>query len=245
MKNTVLFLGLFLYGLFATGQIVLTDAEENNITNDTLRVYGEPSADYIKANLFFSNNSDETAYVFVRKNEIAVEEGSSVTFCWNDFCFSPAVVDVDEPLGLEPGESSSDTDFYSEIYPQGVVGESVVEFEFFSDRDDFEVVTVTVIFVVSSSTSIPDAENSDWKISEPYPNPARDFAWIDYQIPTGTKDARLVVRNLVGNLVLEQPLSPEKNRTRISTNQLSNGLYIYSMIYNNKVFVSHRLIIAN
>ncbi|MFP4288109.1 MAG: T9SS type A sorting domain-containing protein [Bacteroidales bacterium] len=245
MKNLIPFFAFSLFSLLSNGQIVLTDASQNDISNDTLRVYGQPSDDYIKANIFFSNETDQTAYVFVRKEEIDIQEGSSVTFCWNDFCFTPVVSDVEKPLALEPGESSSDTDFYSEIYPEGATGESIVQFEFYSDRDDFEPVVVTIVYVVSSSTHVSESHSFQWSISDPYPNPARNFTRIDYHIPSSTNDARLVLRDLVGKQVLDVPLSSEKNQIQIPTNQLNNGLYIYSLIYREKIYESKRLLIAN
>ncbi len=245
MKNLILILVFSMISLFSNGQIVLTDDSENNISNDTLWVYGQPNEDYIRANVFFSNESNQTAYVFVRKDEIEIQEGSSVAFCWNDFCFSPAVTDVEEPLTLQPGESSSETDFYSEIYPEGANGESIVQFEFYSDRDDFEPVVATIIYVVSSSTQVSEINSARWSISEPYPNPARDFTRIDYQIPASTYDARLVIRNLVGKQILDLPLSSDKNQIRVPTNQLSNGIYICSLYYGDRIYDSKRLIIAN
>jgi len=245
MKNLILFFAFTLFSLFSNGQIVLTDVNENDISNDTLRVYGQPSDDSIKANVFFSNNTDQAAYVFVRKDEIDIQEGSSVTFCWNDFCFSPVVTDVEAPLALEPGESSSDTDFYSEIYPESTTGESIVQFEFYNDRDDFEPVVATIVFVVSSSTHVSETSSFKWWVSEPYPNPARNYTQVDYHIPASTNDARLVIRDLVGKQVLDLPLSSENNQIRIPTNQLSNGLYIYSLIYHDRIHDSKRLIISN
>lgn len=244
-KFTLLFASiLIIFNVHA--QVIVLDDEENNVSNDTIHVAGDPGADVIKVNIAFSNQTEQKAFVFVRKHEIEIAEGSSVAFCWNDFCFSPAVTEVEDPIALEPGEQSGENDFYTEIYPQNTEGTSTVQYEFYSDRDDFEAVFVTVIFEIGQNTSTNDPFSAgNYNLSSPYPNPASNFTNINYNIPAANGATELVIRNLVGKMVYKTPLDIASNKLRINTSNFSNGIYIYSLVHNGQTIESRRLMVSN
>jgi hypothetical protein len=247
MKKLILSIAVLAsFSMIAGAQIVLSDDTGNDITNDTLIVNGFSHEDYIKVHVYFTNDSDETQEVLVRKIEHDIVDGSECVFCWDDFCFSPQVFEVDDPIVLEPGETSTATDFYSDFYPMGVNGTSYVEFEFFNDRESFETVSVVIKFVITADeTSVTHQELTRWTLSDPQPNPARGHTWINYSLPAGSSNAQIVVRNLLGKSVHTENISFGSNRVRINTQNLNNGIYIYSLIIDNQVVESKRLVVTN
>ncbi|MFN2394274.1 MAG: T9SS type A sorting domain-containing protein [Bacteroidales bacterium] len=248
MKKLILSIAIAIsFSLMSVAQIILSDEVGNNITNDTLVVDGFTNQDYIKAQVYFTNDSNETHEVFVRKIEHDIVDGSECTFCWEDYCFSPTFFEVEDPITIEPGETSSSTDFYSDFYPMGIEGTSYVEFEFFNDRDSFNEVSVIIKFVITDDqTSVFQPELARWALSNPQPNPARGFTWIDYSVPPQSRNAQIVIRNLLGKQVYTENLNfGNNNRIRINTQNFNNGIYIYSLIVDNQVVESKRMVVTN
>lgn len=89
----------------------------------------------------------------------------------------------------------------------------------------------------------PDTNNR--RLLEALPNPARNYTWLPYVIPSNTQNAKIVVRNLVGNIVISEPVDPQNDRIRINTQNLSKGIYIYSLIIEDQLIQSKRLIVVN
>jgi hypothetical protein len=83
------------------------------------------------------------------------------------------------------------------------------------------------------------------RLEEASPNPARGSTWISYFIPQGTVNAKIVVRNLLGSVVKTEPIDVNANGVRLSTGDLNNGIYIFSLIINNQAIKSKRLVVAN
>ncbi len=238
-------IGLLFTGFSARAQVVILNENMEDITNDTLNILATIDDDYMKINIFFANNGEEDVEVFVRKIEVDMVDGASNTFCWLDYCFSPMVFEVEEPIILEPEGVSTDTDFYTEFFPGGVAGISQVVYEFYDDRESFEAVQVTINFIIEDHTSVAFFDAKAFGLGDARPNPARDHTWINLDLPAGTSNAQVVVRNLLGNAVITQPVEPGSRRVRIDTSSLNNGIYIYSLIVNNQTVKSKRLVVAN
>ncbi len=247
MKKFIPFLILLFSLVFqAHSQLVILDENNIDITNDTIRVNGTTEDDYFKVQIYFSNTGEDDVEVYARKHELNIADGADNSFCWNGYCFSPAIFDVEDPIILGSDETSEAEDFYTEFFTGNVAGVSQVEYEFYDDRDSFETVTVTVIFDISVASGIAGFDaNHEWRLNDARPNPARDHTWIDYHLPVGVQNAQIVVRNLLGNIVRTENLSMESERVRINTSSLSKGIYIYSLLIDNQVVKSKRLVVAN
>ncbi|MFN3554921.1 MAG: T9SS type A sorting domain-containing protein [Bacteroidales bacterium] len=237
---------LFLWIFTSHAQLAITNVHELDVTNDTIHVQGSISEDVIKTYIFFSNMGEEPVEVMVRKIEIQKPDGSDCTFCWNDFCFSPDYYETENPIVLPGGATSSSTDFYAEFWPGNQAGVSLIKFEFFNNREEFETVSVVLKITIDDATQVyfPPAITR-WELRDARPNPARDHTVVGFAIPSGSRSAQLVVRNLVGNIVFTQNLEPNSTRTRINTQNLANGIYIYSLVIDNQVVSSKRLVVSN
>jgi hypothetical protein len=98
--------------------------------------------------------------------------------------------------------------------------------------------------VADNPTDIPPRTETI-RLEEASPNPARGHTWISYYLPTGTNNARLVIRNLLGTVVKNENIDVNADGVRLSTGDLNNGIYIYSLMINNQAVKSKRLVVAN
>lgn len=84
----------------------------------------------------------------------------------------------------------------------------------------------------------------NWSLSDARPNPAKDNTMIHFTLPENYLSAQITIRNLVGTVVLSEQIAEGSDRISLNTQDLTNGIYIYSLVINNQTVKSKRLIIA-
>ncbi len=223
--------------------LVLIDNEDNYITGDTIKLAGLANDEYLKAEIFFRNNTTEEVAVFIKKTEAYIMDGTNNTFCWDGVCYPPNVYEVEEPIILGPDETSTEDDFYTQYFPNGIEGESIIDYEFFSKDDSFESVVVTVIYTTESPNFIAPQALSAGALSEPKPNPAINYTKIYYQLPTGTCDAYINIINTTGLTVKKIALDHNNDFVKINTSILKNGVFFYSLVVNGKTISTKKLVV--
>ncbi len=87
-------------------------------------------------------------------------------------------------------------------------------------------------------------EESGIKVNKIYPNPASDYAYIDYQISESIK-AKITVRNLLGRIVGEYDLSKQENQIKMNVSDLESGVYFYTLSINGKSIKAKKLIVEH
>jgi hypothetical protein len=76
----------------------------------------------------------------------------------------------------------------------------------------------------------------------PFPNPAASILTISYDLPDGTKAARLELMSASGQLVRDYSIDQNKHELLIPTSGLPSGTYIYQIRSNERVVDSGKLI---
>ena len=80
-------------------------------------------------------------------------------------------------------------------------------------------------------------------LNQNVPNPVLNSTSISYCIPESMTSSYIQVNDMLGNLILKIPLSIEVNEVTIQKGELSQGMYIYSLIVDGKFIDSKRMII--
>jgi hypothetical protein len=72
-----------------------------------------------------------------------------------------------------------------------------------------------------------------------YPNPAKNDFTVSFNSSVN-QPATLIIRSIAGEVVMRRaiPLTETDNRVNVSTNGLSNGLYVVELITSEKAFVN-------
>jgi hypothetical protein len=76
-----------------------------------------------------------------------------------------------------------------------------------------------------------------------YPNPVVDHAVVDYRILNDQVKAKIVIHNLLGNVVGEYALPSMENYVRFRTEGLSAGIYFYTLYIDNEGVMTRKLIV--
>lgn len=210
----------------------------NPVPNDgTVNFNGEPSTSVIESHIGVINNGTTTLSVICKKVEISLIPNTVNTFCW-DNCYPPTTY-VSGPLDISRGETN--TAFAGEYQPQTNAGQSVIRYVFYDMNNTNDSVSFRALY-----NAYPlGIENHDVlaSISAAYPNPASIQASFSYSVESGAT-AMVLVRNVLGSTVKEVSLTGS-GVTSISTLDLSEGIYFYSLIVNGKTESTRKLVVSH
>lgn len=244
MKHTLLILTLSLFFLspVVSQELILLDRDNNNITNDTLRVEGDVYENILQAVALLQNASGKDLAVWVRKLEDNLLPGTQVAVSWNNERFPAREREMQLPV-ISAGSTSSVEGFHGDYHPQGQEGSSFVTFEFFSREGTFDPVKLVVEYTTRNSETINIADQEP-ALSPPSPNPASTFTNFSYFVPFGVTQASVVIRDLTGRIVLEEPISANDSRLRLNVSGLNNGIFLYSLVLDGKPVITRKLMVA-
>lgn len=230
-------------------ELTLLDKDSNDITNGTLTVNATTAESIVTGYIYFFNDTGVNLSVLVRKVEVDVIPGTINYFCWNDECLEVDVYEVDNPIVLEPGETSTYDDFYAAYWPMGIEGTSVIRYEFFSDRDDFDQVEVTVYYVIEEEedpnniVSFIDYSSAEFKSI--IPNPAKNNTELSYSLPLGINKANIRIHSITGKMISEINISPNSGKYSLDTSSLTRGMYMLSLVVDGAVVGTRKLVVNN
>ncbi len=84
-----------------------------------------------------------------------------------------------------------------------------------------------------------------FSLSEAYPNPANSETKFDYKLPKDTKEVKIIIRSLLGFIMSEHLIEGKTGTITIQTNDLTGGLYFYSLMIDGEINITRKLIIKH
>jgi hypothetical protein len=80
-------------------------------------------------------------------------------------------------------------------------------------------------------------------VSHLYPNPAADYALVDYQFSGNNQEVKIAIYNVLGLVVKEVELDREDHSAKISLKELNSGLYMYQLLVDGKPVATKKLMV--
>lgn len=101
--------------------------------------------------------------------------------------------------------------------------------------------------VAESSVRMEEQLYSNDKItvSNIYPNPASEYAEVDYAMSSEIRDAKLIFYNVLGSQMQEYSLSKNESKLRINTREMSTGLYFYQLALDGKKVATKKMLVRH
>ncbi|KAB7727944.1 T9SS type A sorting domain-containing protein [Rudanella paleaurantiibacter] len=87
--------------------------------------------------------------------------------------------------------------------------------------------------------------NDRISVSNVYPNPASDYADIDYQITAPVGEAKITVLDLLGSPISEYTLDAGDRKVRIATREMPTGMYFYRLSLDGKKVATKKLLVQH
>ena len=86
-------------------------------------------------------------------------------------------------------------------------------------------------------------ESNFISLSDIYPNPVAEAAYLDYKMHDEETEAKIVLHNVLGSEVGQYDLNPLENELKMDMQEYKPGVYFYTLYVNNEGRVTKKIII--
>ncbi|HEU5290924.1 MAG TPA: T9SS type A sorting domain-containing protein [Cyclobacteriaceae bacterium] len=196
--------------------------------------------DLIRAPLLLKNTSDKPLTLIIRKVETQIGSTQKNYFCIDNNCLDQRTDDY--IVKVEPGQTLQNLSIGLEA---GLVeGFSAVKYVVFNKSNLSESRQFEINFIVEGRAEKSSIYSSRFiTIHDVYPNPVTDRASIDYQLHNDEVKTKIVIHNILGNALTEYELPFSETKVKISADQLSAGIYFYTLYIDNEGVMTRKLIV--
>jgi hypothetical protein len=194
----------------------------------------------IKAPLRFKNTSDKAITLIIRNVDAQIGSSQKNYFCLDNNCLDQKVEDY--IVKIEAGQVLNN---FQVVLEAGLVsGESALRYIAFNKYHPSHSIEFELNFIVEEKPEKQNLYSSRFiTLKDVYPNPVVDQAVVDYKMNNDQVKAKVVVHNILGNVVGEYPLPPGENFVRVRTDDLSAGIYFYTLYVENEGVITRKLIV--
>jgi len=234
MKPILLWAIIFLLTVASYGQgfDILTPQES----------YKGQIGETIKAPIRFKNTTDKPIVLIIRKLDAQIGTSQRNLFCFDNNCLDQKIEDY--MLKLEPGQTLNT--FQIGLESGLSAGESNIRYVVYNKALPNQTVEFAVNFVVDEKAEKQNISYNSRHIimHDVYPNPVTTSSFeFKYKILDDRVNARLIIHNLLGNVVGEFTLNSAENLMRIRTDEMNTGIYFYTLYLNNEGVMTRKLLV--
>ncbi len=180
-------------------------------------------------------------HVMAKKVHVSIWGGTTNYLCWG-LCFDTNIFVSPVPVDIPAGVTNK-IDFSGHYSPKHTVGFSIIRYVFF-DRDNVSDTVCVNVKYDTRPTGIENTYSKAINTINAYPNPANDYASIVYKAGNGTS-ASIILRNVLGSVVKNVTLNGTEGKFSLNTNDLTNGIYFYSLVSDGISVSTKKLIIKH
>ncbi len=194
----------------------------------------------IKAPISFKNTSDKSMTLIIRKVNGQIGSTQKNYFCLDNNCLDQRIEDY--IIKVEPGQTMNN---FQVVLEAGLVsGESALKYVAYNKSNPGQSLEFELNFAVEEKPEKQNIYHSRFiTLHDVYPNPVVDQAVVDYKVLNDQVKAKIVVHNILGNIVGEYPLPSFENFVRVKTDDLSAGIYFYTLYIDNEGVMTRKLIV--
>ncbi len=190
------------------------------------------------------NTGTQPIDVKVRRKMIQEVAGSANNFCWGVNCY-PYNVSV-SPIAETMPAGATNNSFDGIYEPNGHAGITIIRYTFFRSVNATDSVHVTVRYDATAAVMGTRKDNKNGtSIGIPNPNPANELTTIEFSLPASSKNNKLRIFNAIGGLVKEVELTQKQGTAIITTSNLSNGVYFYTLQVDGRSIETKKLIVSH
>jgi hypothetical protein len=226
-----------------TDTLELYDTLGNKINNSTINVNGSnPSVDALVGFIWVKNTTNTMmSDVYVRRKINQEASGTENAFCFGVNCYPPWV--NTSGVATTIGGGITDESFYADYYPYGNGGMTSITYEFFDSITFGKRVSAKA--TIEFGISAVGIDENKMVFKGPFPNPASLHANLDYNLPTATNTAQLIISNTLGVIVETVNLEGRSGKNTLDVSGYASGIYFYSITVDGKVVQTKKLIVKH
>ena len=192
-----------------------------------------------------ANVSENDVYLMIKRELISMIPDAENHFCFG-LCYPSSVSETPESEHLIAGDTfkrENDIYFYTGYNPYGKAGTSIIKYTFYDENNPDDKASVVFKFI-SGSVGICNFDHEIVSIFDAYPNPANANVVVKHNFTNqNVENAQIVLTSLTGAVIETIAINPFENGTTIDISNLSQGVYLYSLKANGKVYTTKKLIV--
>ena len=195
----------------------------------------------IKAPLYFKNTSEKPITIIIRKINDDIRSTQKTYFCLDNNCLDQRIHDFS--IRVEPGQTL--TNFHVALEGGLVEGvNSLIKYVAYNKLSPNQSIELDLNFTVEPERASNIYTSRHITLTNVYPNPViDDFVSVAYKVLSDQIKAKIVIHNILGNLVAESELPSIDNVIKIKAENLSAGIYFYTLYINNEGVLTRKLIV--
>lgn len=242
MKKHIFFIALLSLALGLKAQ-TFQFTHNGNVINDT--IYLDISSGDERTDFFhITNLSATTKEVRVYMEKIAMATGSELLMCVPPECSADTI--SASTITLLPNVEFTDFDF---LYFYENTMTSVIKVHLINPVTEPEIGSLQSFVVVYKnllSLDKPVKQSNRTTSLEVYPNPANYNTTINYTLASNYSSGKIIIRNMIGQELKSIPISGGSSAKQVvSTSDLPNGVYFYSIVGDGKTISTKKLIVKH
>jgi type IX secretion system substrate protein len=217
-------------------EIVNTGADQQGLIGQDLRTI-----------IKIKNISNEPVYFSI--SEIKKQIGSSQKsfLCINNECDNGNIVNrkgkiTDYVRKLMPDET--DESIVAVLETGLVRGISSISYRVFNVKNPEDYTDIEMHYEVGEKAVenlLYSSKTVD--LTDVYPNPVRETAIFDYVIKNDSKEAKIIIHNVLGSVAGEYKLNPFEQQLKVSVENYNPGVYFYSLYIDNEGVATKKLVV--
>ena len=240
-KSFLILICLIVNASFVFSQNLHIYRNGNLLTNNQVLTLTGGTSEIIKLPLHVKNTASATLSVKAKKIQNSLVTGSENSFCFAGTCYDPST--ITSLASATIASNVFDTTFEADYNANGRSGNSNITYVFFNTANPSDSISVIVNY--TTSVGINDISKSDISFSNAFPNPASSIITFTYALPKQCTSAKISIRNILGASIEEVLLNNLNGEKTINISEFKNGIYFYSLIVDEKVFYTRKLIIRH
>lgn len=196
--------------------------------------------DQIKAPLSIKNTTQKPLVLLVRRASSQLGSTQKAFFCPSGDCQESGTEEI--TIRLEPGQTLEN--FAIGLDAGLVPGVSSVKYTVLNRSNPADYQDIELHFSVEEKPAKNDIYSSRFiTIHDVYPNPVSDFAHIEYRLQHDQVKAKIIIHNILGSALSEYPLPYLETRVKIKADELTPGIYFYTLYLDNEGVMTRKLIV--
>lgn len=227
----------------STSTLKVLDLSGTDISGGTIHIWDDSTNTTFEADVHILNTASSGFMMGMAKRTVNYDySGSYNYFCWTA-CYAPSVSVSPTPDTLYAGQPY--TKFHGYFNPGNQSGTASITYTFYDQNNIGDSAWVTVVYhsdVAGIGASSVTGEN---KLAAAAPNPANSFSSINYSLKSNVKSGKIVLYNMLGELIREINLEEKQGTVKLSVSEFTAGVYFYSLVADNKVVTTKKLVVSH
>lgn len=194
----------------------------------------------IRIPIQIKNTSEKAQFYIIRLNDNELSSTQKGYFCWGKTCLEPGINEFSKKI--EAGATLEDLHFFLET---GLItGQYPIKFEVFT-KGNIQTLAEREVNVLIEGKQAKSVifQSKDITIHDIYPNPVVDQAFIDYRLHNEAVKAKLIVHNILGSAIANHELAFTESKVKIQADELTSGVYFYTLYLDNIGVLTRKLVI--